>query len=127
MVSPGNEGRLLAWTVAGASAGSLARHWFDPVWPATGSSLANTFILTTTAAILIGLALASKRTAVKTVLLAAGGAAGSVSIVATRAALATPAQSVIGLVAFLVGAAVGTLLGMSLSLYAANRAREERC
>jgi hypothetical protein len=124
---PGNDVRLLALTVGGALAGSLARHWCDPVWPGTAGSLANTFILTTTAAVLIGLALASTRAALKTVLLAAGGAAGSVSVAATRAALETPAQSAIGVVVFFVGATVGSLLGMSMALYAANHEREERC
>jgi fluoride ion exporter CrcB/FEX len=126
--SQGNDVRELAWTVAGASAGSLARHWVDPIWPGTGRSLANTFVLAAVAAVLIGFALvASIRGPLKTVLVAAGGAAGSISVAATRAASATPAQSVIGLGAFFVGAVVGLLLGMLVTFSAGNRGREKRC
>ena len=126
--STGNHLRELTWTVAGASAGSLARHWADPIWPASGRSLAATFVLAAVAAVLIGFALvASIRTPIKTILFAAGGAAGSISAVATRAATATPAQSASGLAAFFVGAVVGLLLGMFVALYTANPQRAERC
>jgi fluoride ion exporter CrcB/FEX len=123
----GNDVRELAWTVAGASAGSLARHWVDPIWPVTVRALANTFILTSTAAALVGFAFAaSVRGPLKAVLVAAGGAAGSISVAATRAASATPAQSVIGLGAFFVGAVVGFLLGMLVTFAVRNLAREKR-
>jgi fluoride ion exporter CrcB/FEX len=120
--------RELAWTVAGASAGNLARHSVDPIWPDSGRSLAATFVLAVVAAVLIGFALvASIRAPMKTVLFAAGGAAGSISAVATRAATATPAQSVSGLAAFFVGAVVGVLLGMFVALSVANPEPVERC
>jgi sulfite exporter TauE/SafE len=126
--SPGNDVRELAWTVAGASAGSLARHWADPIWPGSGRSLAATFVLAAVAAVLIGFALvACVRAPMKTILLAAGGAAGSISAVATRAATATPAQSASGLAAFFVGAVVGLLSGMFIALCTANPHRAERC
>jgi fluoride ion exporter CrcB/FEX len=124
----GNDVRELAWTVVGASAGNLARHWIDPIWPGSGRSLAATFVLAAVAAVLIGFALvASIRAPTKTVFFAAGGAAGSISAVATRAATATPAQSLSGLATFFVGAVVGVLLGMFLALTVANPERVERC
>jgi fluoride ion exporter CrcB/FEX len=125
--SHGNDVRELAWTVAGALAGSLARHWVDPIWPGTQRALANTFILTITAAALIGFAFAAAvRGPLKTVLVAAGGAAGSISVAAMRAASATPAQSAIGLGAFFVGAVVGFALGMLVTFAVRNRGREKR-
>jgi fluoride ion exporter CrcB/FEX len=120
--------RELAWTVAGASAGNLARHCIDPTGPGSGRSLVPTFVVAAVAAVLIGFALvASIRAPIKTVLFAAGGAAGSISAAATRAAIATPAQSALGLAAFFVGAVVGLLLGMFVALAAANPERAERC
>jgi fluoride ion exporter CrcB/FEX len=125
--SRGTHVRELAWTVAGASAGGLVRHWVDQIWPGTGRALASTLVLTTTAAVLIGFALVTSiRAPMKTVLVAAGGAAASISAAATRAASATPAQSVIGLAAFFVGAVVGLLLGMLVAFSAGNAEREER-
>jgi FtsH-binding integral membrane protein len=120
--------RELAWTVAGASAGSLARHWVDPVGPDSGRALAATFVLAAVAAVLVGFAhVASIRASMKTVLFAAGGATGSISAVATRAATATPAQSLSGLAAFFFGAVIGVLAGMLIALFAANPQRAERC
>ena len=120
--------RELAWTVAGASAGSLARHWVDPVGPDSGRSLAATFVLAAVAAVLVGFAhVASIRASMKTVLFAAGGAAGSISAVATRAATATPAQSLSGLAAFFIGAVVGVLAGVFIALSATNPQRAEHC
>lgn len=128
MTSPGNDVRELAWTVAGASAGNLARHWVDPIGPGLGRSLAATFVLTTVAAVLIGFArVACIRASMRTVLFAAGGAAGSVSAAATRAATATPVQSLAVLATFFVGAVVGLLTGMWVALRTANPRRAERC
>lgn len=127
MESHANDVRELAWTVAGALAGSLARRWIDPVWPGTARGLAYTLAITLAAAALAGFARgASIPEPVKTALLGAGGAAGSISVAATRAASATPAHSIIGLVAFFGGAAVGLLSGMSLATFAANHRRVER-
>jgi len=122
-----NDVRALAWTVAGASVGSLARHWFDPLGPGNPAALTNTFIFTSAAATLIGFALAASISrSLKTVLAAAGGAAGSISVAATRAASATPAQAISGLGAFFVGAVVGLLLGMLVTVAAENRRRQKR-
>ena len=120
--------RELAWTVAGALIGSLARRSVDPVWPGAAGASAATFMLILAAAALVGFTrVASIRGQLKTVLVAAGGAAGSVSIAATRAVSATPAQSILGLAVFLAGAAAGLLLGMSAARFAANHSRRERC
>jgi hypothetical protein len=124
----GHDVRELAYTVAGALIGSLARRWVDPVWPGAARASAYTFMLILAAAALVGFArVGSIRGELKTILVAAGGAAGSVSIAATRAVSATPAQSVIGLVVFLAGGAAGLPLGMSLARFAANHPRKERC
>lgn len=120
--------RDLAWMVAGALAGSLARHWIDPVWPPTARGLAYTLAVTLAAAALVGFARrAPVREPLRTALLGAGGAAGSISVAAARAASATPAHAIIGLAAFFGGAAVGFLSGMSLASLTANRRRVERC
>lgn len=125
--SRGTHVRELAWTVAGASAGSLARHWVDPIWPGSGRALANTLVLTAAAAVLVGFALAaSVRAPMKTVLVAAGGAAGSISIATARAAAATPEQSAISLAAFFVAAIGGLVLGTMMASSAGNHEREER-
>jgi fluoride ion exporter CrcB/FEX len=122
-----NDVRALAWTVAGASVGSLARHWLDPIEPGTLRAPASTFILTSAAATLVGFAFAASiGRSLKAVLTAAGGAAGSISVAATRAASATPAQSICGLGAFFVGAVVGFLLGMLVTFAAENRERQQR-
>jgi len=119
--------RDLVWTVVGASAGGLARYWVDQMWPGMGRELAATLVLTAAAAVLIGFALvASIRVPIKTVLIAAGGAAGSISAVATQAASATPAQSLIGLAAFFVCAVAGVLLGMLVACSALRNAQERR-
>jgi hypothetical protein len=118
----GNGVRELAWTVAGASAGNLARHWVDP-----GRSPEATLVLAAVAATLIGFALvASLPAPMKTVLFAAGGTIGSISAVATRAATATPAQSVLGLGAFFVGAVLGLLLGTVVPFSVAKHGCAER-
>jgi fluoride ion exporter CrcB/FEX len=125
--SQGIDVRGLAWTVAGASAGSLARHWVDPIWPTTSPAVASTFILTCAAAALVGFAYAASiRGPLKTVLAAAGGAAGSVSVAATRAASATLSQSAIGLGTYFSAAVVGLLIGMLVSFATGNRGREKR-
>ena len=125
---PGNDVRELAWTVAGASAGSLARHWLDPMAPGVVRSFAGMFVLAGLSAILIGFAaVASCRAVVKIVLLAAGGAAGSVGAAAERAAIATPTQSALGLAAFVAGAVLGLAVGMCVASYGADREVQERC
>jgi hypothetical protein len=93
-----------------------------------GCGLASTLVLTGAAAVLIGFALAASiRAPMKTVLIAAGGAAASISAVATQAASATPAQSVIGLAAFFVCAVAGVPLGMLVTFAVLQNAqREER-
>jgi fluoride ion exporter CrcB/FEX len=126
--SQGNDVRELAWTITGASAGNLARHWLDPLWPGSEGALSATATLAAVAAAIIGFALvAGVRTSTKTVLLAIGGAAGSVSAMATRAATATPAQSVLALAAFFVGVVIGVLLGMFSALRAADPRRAKGC
>ena len=78
-------------------------------------------------ATLIGFAAtASSRAALKTVLLAAGGAGGSVGVAAERAAVATPTQSALGLAVFVVGAVLGWALGIGVASYRANRDIQER-
>lgn len=90
--------------------------------------MAATFVLAAVAAVLVGFAhVASIRASMKTVLFAAGGAAGSISAVATRAATATPAQSLSGLAAFFIGAVFGVLAGMFIALFATNPQCAERC
>ena len=127
VTSRGSDVRELAWTVVGASAGGLARHWVDPVWPETQRALASTFILACAAAALVGFAFATMvQGPLKTVLAAAGGAAGSVSVAATRVVSATPAQSIIGLGTFVAGSVVGVLVGMLLTVATGNREREKR-
>jgi fluoride ion exporter CrcB/FEX len=125
--SPGDDVRELAWTVAGASAGNVVRHLIDPIWPSSARNLADTFVLAAVAAALIGFALvACIRVSMRTVLFAAGGAAGSISAVATRAAAATPAQSGLVLAAFFAGAVIGVLSGMFIALAVAKPKRAER-
>jgi fluoride ion exporter CrcB/FEX len=126
--SQGNDVRELAWTMTGASAGNLARHRLDPLWPGSEGSPWATAILAAVAAGMIGFALvAGIRISTNTVLIAIGGAAGSVSAMATRAATATPAQSLPALAAFFVGAVIGVLLGMFSALRAANPRRAKGC
>jgi hypothetical protein len=104
----GRHPRELVWTVVGASAGSLARYWLDPTAHGIVRSLAGMFALAGLSAALIGFAVvATCRAALKTVLLAAGGAAGSVGAAAERAAVGTPTQSALGLAAFGAGAVLG--------------------
>jgi hypothetical protein len=101
-----------ACTVAGASAGNFARHWADSLLLRGAHSLVATFVHAAIPAVLIGFALAAGiRVSTKTVLLAAGGAAGSISIFATCAATATPARSLLGLAALIAGAVIGVPLG----------------
>lgn len=117
----------LVWTVAGASAGGLARYWVDQVSRGTGHELVAALLLTAAAAMFIGFALvASIRLSTKTVLIAAGGAAASISAVVTRAASATPAQSVISLAAFFLCAVAGVFLGMLVAFVPLRNARERR-
>lgn len=95
----------------GAWAGSLARYWVAHVWP--GRALAPMFVLTAAAGGVVGFALlAPLRAPVRTALLAAGGAAASLSTMATLVAAATPAQSMIRLAAFFACAVAGVLVGM---------------
>lgn len=125
----GMELRELAWTAAGATIGGLVRYWAGRMWPGAGpAALASTVVLAVAAAALIGFALvASLRTPMKTALIAAGGAAGSISAAATQAASATPLQSIVGLAAFVLGAAAGLLLGMLVATtMPRNAQRKER-
>ena len=109
----GVDRRALAWTVVGASAGSLARRWLQPAAPELGRELVGVFALTCAAAVVIGIAVvATGRRVLHAVLAAAGGAAGSISVAAARAVTATPMQSVIGLGVFFAGAVSGLLVGM---------------
>jgi hypothetical protein len=121
----GNDVRELAWTVGGASAGSLARHWVDPVWPHSTTGIV---ILVAVSSTVVGVSLAASMPApMKTALFAAGGATASLSAAATRAATATPSQSFIGVAAFVVAAVAGLLLGLSVAAVVANHHRRERC
>jgi fluoride ion exporter CrcB/FEX len=124
----GTRVRELAWTMAGASAGALVRYWVYQMWPGMERALVSTLVLTAAAAAFVGFALvASIRGPMKTVLVAAGGAAGSLSAVATQAASATPGQSVIGLAAFFACAVAGVPLGMLVAFaILPNAQREER-
>src|ERR1700743_1599276 len=68
--SRGTHARELAWTVAGATAGSLARFWVDRTWP--GHAWASTCVVTAIAAAFVGFAIvASIRATMKAVLAAA--------------------------------------------------------
>jgi fluoride ion exporter CrcB/FEX len=114
----------LAWTVAGASAGSFTRYEAGQLWPDAGRGLASTFVVTAGAAVLIGFGLvADLRASIKTVLLAAGAAAASISAVATQAASATPVQSAICLGSFFVCAVTGVPLGMLAAFCVARTER----
>jgi hypothetical protein len=86
------------------------------------------FVLAGLSASLIGFAaVASCRAVVKIVLLAAGGAAGSVGAAAERAAVAAPTQSALGLAAFVAGAVLGLAVGMWVASYGADPEVRERC
>jgi fluoride ion exporter CrcB/FEX len=126
--SEGMHVRELAWAVAGASAGALVRYWVDQMWSGMERALMPTLVLTAAAAVLVGFALvASIRAPIKTVLVAGGGGAASISAVATQLTSATPAQSIIGLAAFYVCAVAAVLLGMLVAFAVLrNVQREER-
>lgn len=122
-----DDRRALAWTVAGASAGSLARQWLHPVAPEFGCALVGIFTLTGAAAAVIGVAMvATGRRVLHTALAASGGAAGSVSAAAALAVTATPTQSVIGLGVFFAGAVSGLLVGMLVARAVRDPAPRER-
>ena len=124
----GDGRRALAWTVVGASAGSVARHWLQPAAPELGGALVGVFALTGAAAVVIGISVvATGRRVLRAVLAAAGGAAGSISAAAARAVTATPTQSVIGLGVFFAGAVSGLLVGMLVARAVADSQRRERC
>ncbi|MEY8014807.1 hypothetical protein [Mycobacterium servetii] len=111
VTTQGTQVRELAWTVVGASAGSLARYWVAQLWP--GRMLEAMLGLTAAAACVAGFALlAPLRAAVRTVLLAAGGAAASISTMATLVASATPVHSMLVLAGFFGCAVAGVLVGM---------------
>jgi len=126
VTTQGTHVRELAWTVAGASAGSLARYCVAQIWP--GRMLEALLVLTAAAAGVAGFALhATLRTSVRTALLAAGGAAASISTMATLAAAATPARSVILLAGFFACAVAGVLVGMLVGpSVPSNVQRDER-
>lgn len=118
--------RELAWTAAGASAGSLARLGVDPIWPQAGHAPLYPFVVATVAAVLVGFALAAPhRGSMTTFLSAAGGTAGSISVAAARAAWATPAQSAVGVAGFVAGAVAGVSLGMSVYRLVTNYQRRQ--
>ncbi len=124
----GDDRRALAWTVVGASAGSVARQWLQPAAPELGRALVGVFALTCAAAVVIGISVvATGRRVLHAVLAAAGGAAGSISAAAARAVTATPTQSVIGLGVFFAGAVSGLLVGMLVARAVADSQRRERC
>ena len=124
----GDDRRALAWTVVGASAGSLARQWLQPAAPDLGRALFGVFALAGAAAVVIGIAVvATGRRVLHAVLAAAGGAAGSISAAAAWAVTSTPMQSVIGLGVFFAGAVSGLLVGMLVARAAVNSQRRERC
>jgi hypothetical protein len=129
MVYPrGKPVREIAWLIAGASAGALARHSVDQVRPDTGVALLLTLLLTTMAAALIGFASAMPvGLRARMALLGAGGTAGSLSAAATRAASATPVQAAIGLAGYLAGVVVGFAVGVLAALFVRNSQRQERC
>lgn len=119
--------RELAWTVAGASAGGLARHWVDVVWPGARHALPDTLVVTVVGGMLVGFALAASiRTPFTIVLAAAGGAAGSISAATVRAASATPTQAMICLAVFYVAAIAGLLSGAMVTPAYPNHGREEQ-
>lgn len=121
----GNDVRELAWTVAGASSGSLARHWFDQTW---NRSTVSTLALVSISATAIGCTLvASRRTAAATALTSAAGAAASLSAAAAGAATATPSPSILGVAAFLFAAVTGLALGLCTASAAVKYQRRERC
>lgn len=83
-------------------------------------------VVTAVAAAVAGFGLvASLPTPVKTVLIAASGAAGSISAAATLAAAAIPAQSMIELASFFVCAVCGVPLGMLVAFSVLPDAQRE--
>lgn len=125
--SRGKHVREVAWSMAGASVGALLRRWVGETWAGAEGVLLPALVLATTAATLIGFAVvASIRQPIKTVLFTAGGAAGSISATATRAASATPVQSLIGVAGYFAGAVVGFLVGMLVAFSVGNLERKER-
>jgi hypothetical protein len=125
--SRGKHVREFAWLTAGASAGALVRHSVDQIQSDAGVALLLTLLLTTTAAALIGFASTMPvRHRARTILLGAGGTAGSLSAAATRAAAATPVQAAIGSAGYIAGAVVGFAVGVLVALYASNYERQER-
>lgn len=119
--------REFAWLTVGASAGALVRHSVDQIRPGTGVALLFTLLLTTTAAALIGCASTMPvRQRSRTILLGAGGTAGSLSAAATRAASATPVQAAIGSAGYIAGAVFGFAMGVLVALCASNYQRQER-
>ena len=124
VTSRGTLARQLAWTVTGATAGSLVRYCVYLMLP--GARACINLILAAGAAGLVGFALVvSIRAPMKTVLIAGGGAASSISAVAALAASATPMQSLIGLAGFFVCAVSGVLLGMLAAFSVPRNARYE--
>jgi hypothetical protein len=121
------DARELGWTVAGAVAGSLTRSWIEPHGPKTFGALTGLFLLTCVMAALVGFAYAASiRGPLQMFLIAAGGAAASISVAATWAASATPLVSFIGVGAFFVGAFIGFLSGLLVALGITNRRRAQR-
>jgi hypothetical protein len=119
-----NDARELAWTVVGASSGSIARHWFDPIWP---RSTVSTLALVSVSATAIGCTLvASRRTAAATALVSAAGAAASMSAAAVRAATSTPSPSILGIAAFLFATVAGLALGLSTASAVVKYRHQER-
>jgi fluoride ion exporter CrcB/FEX len=115
VTSRGAHAREFVWTVAGATAGSFVRFWVDRAWP--GHALESMLVVTSVAAAFVGFALiASIRATMKAVLAAAGGAAGSISAVATQAALALPVHSLVDLAGFFVCAVASVPLGMLVAV-----------
>lgn len=122
--SRGTLARELTWTVAGASIGGVVRYRVAELWP--GRVLASTLVLTAAAAVLIGVGrAASICTPLKWAMIAAGGAAASISAVATQAALATPTQSIVVLAGFFGCAVAGLLLGMLVGFFLLRQPQSE--
>jgi hypothetical protein len=84
--------------------------------------------VTAAAAGILGFAFAASiPPSVKAVLIAAGGAAASISAVVTRAASALPTESVLNLGIFFISAVPSALLGMFLAFaISRNAQRDER-
>jgi fluoride ion exporter CrcB/FEX len=115
----------LVWTAIGAAVGATARTRLVPAWPAPAHSPVSTFVLASAASALVAVAIGvPHRRSLRAGLLAAGGTAGSVSAIASHAALSTPTQLLVGVLMFFLGALTGHAVGVMTTSWFTRAARE---